>query len=121
DWLSFRGLAGVDYRNTEDERYESPIARPGEGGTMSYVYRNVYNFNTNAVLNAVQTFNEVHNLSGLIGTEYRRDYATAVNAAGQGFPGSFFKVLNASTTPTGAGGINSEFRIASYFGNVKYN
>lgn len=121
DWLSLRGMVGIDYRNTEDERYETPVARPANGGTLSYSYRNVYNFQTNLVLNARQTFDEVHNVSGFIGAEYQRDYSTVVFAAGEGFPGSFFRVLNASSTPTAASGTNAEFRIGSYFGNVKYN
>lgn len=121
DWLNFSGLVGVDYRGTEDERYETPIARPSEGGSLAYDYRNVYNFNTNATLNARRTFDEVHNVSGLLGAEYRRDYWTRVGTTGQGFPGSFFRVLNASTEPTEASGFNSEFRVGSYFGNLKYN
>ena len=121
DWLNFRGLFGLDYRTTEDERYETPIARPANGGTLSYNYRNVYNFNTNAVLNAQKTFDGVHNVSGLFGIEYRRDYSTRVGASGEGFPGSFFRVLNASSTPTSASGTNAEFRIGSYFTNLKYN
>jgi len=121
DWLNFRGLVGVDYRGTEDERWETPIARPAQGGRLDYNYRNVYNFNTNAVLNAAKTFDGVHNVSGLVGGEYRRDYSTRVQARGEGFPGSFFRVLNASATPATVSGTNGEFRIASYFANAKYN
>ncbi len=121
DWLSITGLAGVDYRGTEDERYETPIANPGDGGSLAYDYRNVYNVITTATLNARKTFNEVHNLSGFIGTEYRRLYNTRVSTTGLGFPGSFFRVLDASSTPDQASGENSEFRLGSYFGNAKYN
>lgn len=121
DWLSLSGTLGADYRNVEDERYETPVAAPSEGGSLSYDYRNVYNFNANAVLNAQRTFAEVHNVSGLIGTEYRRDFWTRVGTTGLGFPGSFFRVLNASSTPNEASGFNSEFRIGSYFTNIKYN
>lgn len=121
DWLSATGVAGVDYRGVEDERFETPIARPAQGGRLAYDYRNVYNIITTATLNARQTFDEVHNVSGFIGTEYRRDYNTRVGTTGEGFPGSFFRVLNTASTPTEASGFNSEFRIGSYFGNAKYN
>ena len=121
DWLNMNATAGVDYRNTEDERYETPIADPGVGGSLSYDYRNVYNFTTNATLNARYTFDDVHNVSGFVGTEYRRNYWTQVVTAGEGFPGSFFRVLNASSSPVQAEGTNSEFRIGSYFGTAKYN
>jgi TonB-linked SusC/RagA family outer membrane protein len=121
DWLSFNGSLGADYRNVEDERYETPIARPSEGGSLAYDYRNVYNITANAIFNMQRTFNDIHNISGLVGTEYRRDYWTVVATTGEGFPGSFFKVLNASSTPTQAAGTNSEFRLGSYFANAKYN
>lgn len=121
DWLTANGLAAIDYRTVRDRRYETPIAAPGDGGSLSKTYREVYNFTTNATLNARQTFNEVHNLSGLVGVEYRRDYRTLFGTTGIGFPGSFFTVLDASSTPDAAFGGNTEFRIGSYFGNVKYN
>ena len=121
DWISLKSTLGFDYRNVEDERYETPVADPSAGGSLAYDYRNVYNFNVNAVLNMQRTFAQVHNVSGLIGTEYRRNYWTRVGTTGQGFPGSFFKVLNASSDPTEASGTNSEFRIGSYFANLKYN
>lgn len=121
DWLSFNGTLGSDYRNVEDERYETPIAAPSDGGSLQYDYRNVYNFNANGVFNLQRTFNNVHNVSGMVGTEYRRDLWTRVGTSGIGFPGSFFRVLNASSEPTEASGFNSEFRVGSYFGNAKYN
>lgn len=121
DWLNASGFFGVDYRNTEDERYETPIAAPGVGGNLAYDYRNVFNFNTNFTLDFRQTFEDVHNVSGFAGVEYRRDFWTRVGTTGQGFPGSFFRVLNASSDPTEASGTNSEFRLGGYFGNVKYN
>lgn len=121
DWLTFNGLVGVDYRNTEDNQFRSAIASPATGGFVFFANRNVRNFNTNLVANARQTFNGVHNLSGLIGTEYRRDFAETQLVQGDGLPGPFFKVLNATATPTTAAGIATEWRLGSYFGNVKYN
>lgn len=121
NWLNFRGFVGVDYRDTEDNRYDTHFANPGDGGAISYAIRRVNNFNTNLVANMRQTFDGVHNLSGFIGTEYRRDYSESVLTRGIGFPGKFFEVLSASSTPTQAAGTNSEWRLLSYFGNAKYN
>ena len=121
DWLTFNGLVGVDYRNTQDEQFRSAIAAPGQGGWASFANRNVQNFNTNLVANARQTFDGVHNVSGLIGTEYRRDYSESQVVRGDGFPGPFFKVLSATANPTTAAGVNSEWRLGSYFANAKYN
>jgi TonB-linked SusC/RagA family outer membrane protein len=121
DWLSFNGLAGVDVRNTEDEQFRSPIAAPGQGGFVRFANRNVRNFNTNLVANARQTFKGVHNVSGLIGTEYRRDFSESQLAGGDGIFNPFFKVLSATATPVQAAGVQNEWRIGSYFGNAKYN
>src|SRR5690625_7862475 len=35
DWLNVSGFAGVDYRNTEDERFDSVIANSGDNGSRS--------------------------------------------------------------------------------------
>ena len=121
DWLTFSGLAGVDYRSTEDNQYRSAIAAPGQGGWANFANRNVENFNTNLVANARYTFDDVHNVSGLLGTEYRRNYSENQFVTGEGFPGPFFKVLSATADPTTAAGSHTEWRLGSYFGNVKYN
>ncbi len=121
DWLSFTGAFGLDYRDTQDERHDNAIAAPAEQGWILNHFRNVTNFNTNFRANANYTFDEVHNFSGMFGTEYRRDHSSRVTVRGDGFPGTFFGVLDASSDPTTASGIESEFRIGSFFGRAQYN
>ena len=121
DWLTLNGLIGVDYRTTDDTQFRSAIAAPAQGGFVTFANRNVRNFNTNLVANARQTFNGVHNVSGLIGTEYRRDFSESQVTRGDGLPGPFFKVLSATATPVTAAGVSTEWRLGSYFGNAKYN
>ena len=121
DWLSLSGLAGVDYRNTNDEQYRSAVVQPAQGGFLFFANRNVQNINLNLVANAAHTFNGVHNVSGLVGSEYRRDYSETQLVQGDGFPAPFFRVLNTTATPTTAAGIKTEWRVGSYFANAKYN
>jgi len=121
DWLDFTGLVGVDYRNTQDERFDSVIANASDGGSLFYSNRNSQALTTNMTANARQTFDNVHNVSGFLGIEYRRNYSENFNTRGVGFPGQFFNVLSASSTPTTASGVNTEWRLGSYFGNAKYN
>lgn len=121
DWLSLSSLAGVDYRTTNDEQYRSAIAAPGQGGWVFFANRNVVNYNINLVANARHTFANVHNVTGLAGTEYRRDYSETQLVQGDGFPAPFFRVLNTTARPTTAAGITTEWRVGSYFGNVQYN
>ena len=121
DWLDFTGLVGVDYRNTQDERFDSVIANASDNGSLFYSNRNSQGLTTNLTANARQTFENVHNVSGFVGIEYRRNYSENFNTRGIGFPGEFFNVLSASSTPTTASGVNTEWRLGSYFGNAKYN
>jgi len=120
DWLSFNGSLNVDYRNTQDEQYRSAIAAPAQDGWVSFANRNVENYQSNLIANASKTFDGVHAVSGFAGVEYRSDYSESQVTRGDGLPGPFFTVLSATSTPVTAAGINSEWRQASYFGNVDY-
>ncbi len=121
DWLSARGTLAIDYRNTQDEQYRSAIAAPGQNGWITYVNRNIENIQARLVLNGRYTFDRVHNVSGLAGTEYKNVYSELFNTRGDNIAGPFFNVLNSTATPVSAGGSNTEYVIGSYFTNVKYN
>ncbi|MFU8859746.1 MAG: SusC/RagA family TonB-linked outer membrane protein [Cyclonatronaceae bacterium] len=121
DWLTVTGFVGLDYRNTEDVQFRSSLAAPVQGGWVSFANRTAQSMNTNLVVNATRTFDGVHNVSGLLGTEYRRDYSESQLTRGEGFPAPLFKVLSATSTPAQAAGVNNEWRLGSYFTNVKYN
>ena len=121
DWLSLTSLAGLDYRQVRDVRFETPIAQPAISGRVNEGIATTINFNLNTVLNFRQTFQEVHNVSGLVGGEYRRDFTREVETTGNGLPNGLFRSISSTATPAFAQGFDSEFRIASYFGQVKYN
>ncbi len=121
DWLNARGTVAVDYRNNQDEQYRSAIAAPVQGGWITYVNRNIENIQARLVLNGQYTFDRVHNVSGLLGTEYKNVYSETYNTRGDGLAGPFFSVLNATATPITAGGSNTEYVVGSYFTNLKYS
>ncbi len=121
DWLNASASASVDYRNTQDEQVRSAIAAPAQNGWISFVNRNLTNAQANFVLNGVKTFDEVHNVSGLIGTEYKRVFSELYSTRGDNISGPFFNVLNSTSTPVTAAGSNTEYRVGSYFTNLKYN
>lgn len=120
-WLSLTTQFGLDWRSTRDKRYDNPIANPGDNGSINESEATVTNFTTNTVLNFRQTFDDVHNVSGLVGLEYRRDFTKELESSGTGFPNKLFSVLNAAATPTFTSGFENEFRTAGYFTNLKYN
>jgi TonB-linked SusC/RagA family outer membrane protein len=120
DWMDITGSAGIDYRNTDDKRFDSIVANPSENGAVSQTDIKVANFNASLVANLAKTFNEVHNVSGLVGTEYRREKVDVVSARGTSLPAGF-DVLNATANPNSASGFVTEYRLGSYFANAKYN
>ncbi|MCW9707583.1 SusC/RagA family TonB-linked outer membrane protein [Fodinibius salsisoli] len=120
-WLSLSGMVGIDYRVEKERDWEKPLADPSADGSVNRRFGTVSNFSANLLLNARQTFNEVHNVSGLIGGEYRREYLDEVEANQIGIGNPFLGVLDAAATPEAGQGFNSEFRIASYFGQANYN
>lgn len=121
DWLNASASGSVDYRNTQDEQVRSAIAAPAQNGFITFVNRNLMNTQGNFVLNGVKSFDEVHNVSGLIGTEYKRVYSELQSTRGDNISGPFFSVLNSTSTPVTAAGSNTEYRVGSYFTNLKYN
>lgn len=120
NWMDITGQAGIDYRSTDDKRFDSIIANPSENGAVSEANRQVANINASLVTNMVYSFDETHNVSGLLGTEYRRENRDFIYARGTGLPANF-DVLTATASPNAASGSLSEFRIASFFGSAKYN
>ncbi len=121
DWLNVRGSLSVDYRNTQDEQIRTAVAAPVQGGWITYATRNIENVQARLVANGRYTFDRVHNVSGLVGTEYKNVYSEIFNTRGDGISSSFFNVLNATSTPVAAGGSNTEYVVSSYFTNLKYN
>lgn len=120
-WISLRTQVGMDYRNTRDRTWEPPKGTFHGTGDAEGAARYTSSFSANAVLNFRKTFNEDHNISGLLGAEYRRNFARVISAASRGFPGNLFEELGAGATPIDASGFVDEFRIAGYFTNLKYN
>jgi TonB-linked SusC/RagA family outer membrane protein len=119
--ISLRTQVSVDYRTDSDKIFSTPKGRPSTNGRVSQAEAKTTNFQTNTTLNYANTFQDVHNVSGLVGFEYRRDYTEQISATGDGLPNGLFNVLDLTATPTTAAGYNSEFRLAGYFTSLKYN
>lgn len=121
DWLSLRTQASMDYRKEDERDFRNPIAAPGDGGSLTEITAPTSNFQISSVLNFDRTLYEDHNVSGLVGFEYRRDFTKQFATRGIGFPNELFTQLNSTATPTTAAGFTDEFRQTGYFANLKYN
>ncbi|MEN9838630.1 MAG: hypothetical protein RL177_109 [Bacteroidota bacterium] len=121
DWMILTGTLSTDLRFLKDERFDNRIANPTRGGFLNIVNREVQNYQASLVASTTHNFGGKNNIATISGVEYRRDFNESVLVTADGFPGTFFGVLNAAATPTAAGGTYSEFRFGSYFTNIKYN
>src|SRR5699024_672958 len=86
DWISLRTQFSMDYRQEDETSYRSPIADPGNNGSLTQITAPTSNFQTSTTLNFNRQLTEDHNISGLLGFEYRRDYTRQFAASGIGFP-----------------------------------
>ena len=121
--LTFRGFVGLDYRDLYTEFFGDPRLPDyyNTQGFQSTVNNNNRNLTTNYTLNYSKTLATRHNVSGLVGVEYRNEVNQGNNFNGQGFPSPDFNTPNAAATPTGIGGFWTTFRREGVFGNFKYD
>lgn len=119
-WLTAKGTFGIDWQEAEESDYESPTRAPSEGGTFSRRFNDVTNLTLNGTLNADRTFADVHDVSLLLGSEYRREYEDEEENGFQGFNNSLLRVPAAASSVSFFQGFNTAFRTLSYFGRANY-
>src|SRR5690606_36686980 len=74
--LILRVFGGLNFRQARDTNYRSsliPGASRTNGGDLFEAYREIFSYNVNATLNYDKSFKNVHNVSGLLGTEYKEE------------------------------------------------
>lgn len=123
DNISFETSNSVDYFTVSDYVYWDP--RSGDGENYNgYARKNVYeltNFSTSQVLNFVYNFDQVHDVTGLVGFEYREQNTESFGATATDFPSFQFKSLSSAAGYFGdPSQSTSTFRTAGYFGRVNY-
>lgn len=120
-WLRLDAQLGMDWQRIRETDYETPIADPGGGGNNQVRNATVTNMTINTTLNANRTFGSVHDVSLLLGSEYRREFVVDDEFGVEGFNNPFFRVADAASSINFFQGNNTEFRLLSGFGSVNYN
>ncbi len=120
--LSFRSLWGLDYRLVQGERFTDPRTPDGVGvrGRSSLQSNWNTNFITTQTLNFNKSFGS-HNVSGLVGFEYRSETNEFLTAAKTGFPTYQFRTLGSGAVTEAANGAWTGYHRASGFGQVNYD
>ncbi|MBO9563029.1 MAG: TonB-dependent receptor [Niastella sp.] len=120
--LTLRTMAGLDYRLTQDERYQDPRINDAyavKGRLSNQTDWNV-NFITNTTANYRKTFAEDHSVNALLGIEFRKDQNQWFQADAQGFPSYQLRYLSAASTASSVSGQWNGNAAFSQFAKVGY-
>jgi len=121
--LTLKTLVGLDYRSTQDDRYQDPRVNDGfgVGGRLSNQVDWNTNFITTTTANYRKTIATDHDLNFLLGVEFRRDQNQWFQADGQGFPTYLLRYMSAASTPVSVSGQWSANATFSQFAKAGYS
>ena len=121
--LTLRTQVGLDYRLTQDHRYQDP--RVNDAASVNGRLSSQSDWNTNFIAtttaNYRKTFKEVHNFNLLGGIEFRQDNNQWFQADGQGFPTYQLQYLSAAATASSVSGAWNQNASFSQFAKVIYS
>ncbi len=120
--ITIRALLGLDYRLTQDQRYQDPRVNDGfavNGRLSSQSDWNNNFINTNTITYK-KKINGVHDFDALLGIEYRKDVNEWFQADGQTFPSYQLQYLSASAVPVSVSGQWAASANFSQFGKIGY-
>lgn len=122
-FLSWTSYFGLDFSDNADvnNRPSTIAVFSSYGGASVFTGRRNNNFNTNHNFNFNKKFNDVHNVSGILGFEYKGASSELQTATGRGFPNPTLIYLNNAATPFAVGSSFTEYKRAGVFGQVKYD
>ena len=120
--LTLRTFVGLDYRLTQDQRYQDPRVNDAfaVNGRLSSQSDWNTNFITNTTANYRKVFNEVHSVNGLLGVEFRKDNNQWFQADGQGFASYELQYLSAAAIPSNVSGAWNQNAMFSQFAKLGY-
>lgn len=123
NWLSFATSNRYTVTNSRSESLTDPRTPDGKStsGSLYTAYGYTNSFITSNLFNASHSFGK-HNLSGIAGFEYQRNFVDGMNATGNGILPDLH-VFDAVATPKSIKGNNSESRFVSelFMGDYNYD
>ncbi|HLK97068.1 MAG TPA: SusC/RagA family TonB-linked outer membrane protein, partial [Hymenobacter sp.] len=118
-----RPFVSIDYRAIKGRYFTDPRTADAfvVRGRLQDQFNQNINFLTNLTANYARTFAQKHDMSLLLGLEYRSDINEATSAQTTNVPTPDFRYGNAGALPVAVGGGWTGYRKGSVFGNLKYN
>lgn len=122
-WLGVTAFAGIDFSDNRDENNRPstiPVFSDYGGATYNADHR-LINTNANANFNFNKKFNEVHTLTGILGYEYKYETYELTDAEGRNFPNPTLRYLQNAAVPYYVGGFYTEYKMAGFFSQARYD
>ena len=121
--LTIRPFVSIDYRSIKSRYFTDPRTADAYvvRGRLFDLYNQNINFLTNVTANYTKTFATKHDVSALLGAEYRSDINEQNFSTTTNVPTPDFRYGSAGALPTSIGGGWTGYHKASVFGNLKYN
>jgi TonB-dependent starch-binding outer membrane protein SusC len=118
--MTWSAFAGVDASFGSD-RNERPGSIPVfAGGQISATNRRTISYNTNTTLNYSKKIADIHQISGLLGFEYRKEERGGITASQFTYPNPALRLLSSGATARPAGEFFFDNARQGVFGQVKY-
>ncbi len=123
--LKYRGTLGGDLLQARRNYFRAstmPLNQllPPTANEGSVSNRQNINWVTNHTLTYNRTFNQVHNLEALLGTEFQKNDFQRDTTAANKFPNDIVRTVNYGTVVLGQS-FREQWSLASYFARVNYN
>jgi TonB-dependent starch-binding outer membrane protein SusC len=122
--LAFRAQYNADLRLALDRRYASPSIPRYQtlwGGRVDERTRETQNYSGNLVADYMANIQQVHNISAVVGGEYRnRDYRFH-RAIGDDIPNPLLGQLNLAGIASAVSGRATQYKTAGLFSRFQYN
>ena len=123
DYLDYKGVVGVDYRDANSRNYYDPRTTDGYNvkGSLQEYTENPVTFTTSHTINFKPELGEGHSLNALLGVEYYSYQRQSSYTRGEGFPTFEFKQMQSAALITDATGSWTGFKRLGSFLQTNYN
>jgi TonB-dependent starch-binding outer membrane protein SusC len=123
DWLTAIASGGLDFADTEyiNERPSTIALFSSYGGQVSVINQRTTNYNVFGTLNFAKKFNDVHNVSAILGYEYKDNSQDQQTAIGRGFAYPELRTLNNAATNFDVAGFKTGYKRAGGFIKANYD
>jgi len=121
--LTFKTQTGIDYQERLREAYTKPgsILASYVGDAKTDDYTQTYQYVWTNTLNYRKSFNDVHEINVLAGSEYNKYYQYFLTVSGSGMPSDKLSTLDNAASIDNGGSRKNEWALMSYFGMLSYS